>query len=442
MGLRRELGLFDAALVTVGSIIGSGIFFVPSRVAAEFPDATAILALWVVGGAVSLAGALSVAELATMYPRAGGPYVFVREAFGPAAGFVAGWSYFILGKAAIAAAVLFVFSDHAAFFLGLTDLGKQLLAVWAAASLTFINWLGVRQGAAVNNVLTLLKAGGLVVLVAAVFLLAPGAAPAAAAPALGTGSLSTALLLVLFAYNAWINATFLGEEVRDPARTLPRALAYGTVAVMALYLLANLAYLHVLGPGGMAGSALVATDTMGRAVAGGGAFIAGVILVSTYGNTNGGILTGARIPLAMARRGELPAALGRLNAKDVPGAALGLQLLVTAALILTGTFQAAATLGVLATWAVLAAVAAAVFALRRRAPAAERPYRVPLYPWVPAAFLLGALFVVGARVVEQPVQAVQAAAVMLAGLPVLFWYKNKGAAAANAAKVSRLPREP
>lgn len=425
MGLRRDLGLLDATLVTVGSIIGSGIFFVPSRVAAEFPDAGAVMVLWLAGGLVSLAGALSVAELAAMYPRAGGPYVFVREAFGSTAGFVAGWSYFILGKAAIAAAVLFVFSDHVAYFAGLTDLGKQLLAVWAAASLTFVNWLGVRQGARVNNVLTLLKAAGLGVLVVAALGMAPGAP--AQAPATGAGSLSTALLLVLFAYNAWINATFLGEEVRDPARTLPRALAYGTLAVMALYLLANLAYLHVLGPGGMAGSALVATDTMERALAGGGAFIAAVIVVSTYGNTNGGILTGARIPLAMARRGELPARLARLNAKDVPGAALWLQFALTAVLILTGTFQAAATLGILATWAVLAAVAGAVFVLRRRSPKAARPYRVPLYPWLPGAFLAGALFVVAVRAAEDPMQALQAAALMVVGLPVLFWHKNKGA---------------
>lgn len=415
--LRRELGVLDATAVTVGGIIGSGIFFVPAQVAQQFPDAGTILLLWVAGGLVSLAGALSVAELATMYPRAGGPYVFVREAFGSAAGFVAGWSYFILGKAAIAAAVLLVFSDHVAYFVPLSPLGQQLLAIWAAASLTFINWRGVRQGASTNNVLTALKAAGLVVLVAAALVLAPPAS--GAPPGQGAGSLSTALLLILFAYNAWINATFLGGEVRDPGRTLPRALALGTLSVMVLYLLANVAYLHVLGPAGMAQSGRVATDTLERAMAGGGAFIAAVILISTYGNTNGGILTGARIPLAMAERGELPSWMGRINERGVPGVALWAQFLLTAALLLTGTFQAAATLGILATWSVLAAVAAAVFVLRRRAPRAERPYRVPLYPWVPAAFLLGALFVVGVRVVEQPMQALLAAGIMLAGLPYL-----------------------
>lgn len=424
-GLRRELGVWDATAVTVGGIIGSGIFFVPSRVAAQFPDAGAVLLLWVAGGLVSLAGALSVAELAAMHPRAGGPYVFVREAFGGTAGFVAGWSYFLLGKAAIAAAVLFVFSDHVAYFLPLTPWGKQLLAVWAAGSLTFVNWLGVRQGAGVNNVLTALKVGGLLVLVLAALAIAAPAAPGEVAAPPAGGQLSTALLLVLFAYNAWINATFLGGEVRDPATTLPRALALGTLGVMALYLLANVAYLQALGAGGVAGSALVATDTMARVAPWGGAFIAAVIVVSTYGNTNGGILTGARIPLAMAERGELPAAFGRINAKGVPDVALWAQFLLTAGLILTGTFQAAATLGILATWSILALVAAAVFVLRRRAPAAERPYRVPLYPWLPAAFLLGALFVVGSRVVEAPWQALQAAALMLVGLPLLFLYKNK-----------------
>jgi basic amino acid/polyamine antiporter, APA family len=424
VGLRRELTLLDATFVTIGGIIGSGIFFVPSRVAAQFPDPRTIMGLWVLGGLVSLAGALSVAELAAAKPRAGGPYVFVRDAFGPVAGFVAGWSYFLLGKAAIAAAVLLVFSQHVAYFLPLSPLGQQLLAVWAAASLTFVNWLGVKQGAHVNNLFTALKVGGLAVLVGAAFLLAPAAPPQASA--VGQGSLSTALLLVLFAYNAWINATFLGEEVKDPGRNLPRALAYGTLGVMALYLLANLAYLQALGPGGMASSTLVATDTMNRAFAFGGAFIAAVIVASTYGNTNGGVLTGARIPLAMAQRGELPAALARLNAKGVPGAALWAQFGLTALLLMTGTFQAAATLGIFATWGILALVGLAVFVERRRAPDAPRPYRVPFYPWVPAAFVVGALFVVGVRVWEAPDQALLALGLMLAGLPLLAWMRWHG----------------
>jgi APA family basic amino acid/polyamine antiporter len=423
VGLRRELGLLDATMVTVGGIIGSGIFFVPNLVAAQSPDAGSILALWVLGGLVSLAGALSVAELAAMHPRAGGPYVFVREAFGPAAGFVAGWTYFVLGKAAIAAAVMLVFSEHVAFFFGLTTLGKQLLALWGLALLTFINALGVKQGARTMNLLTVLKAGGLVALVGAVLLLAP-AAPAQAAPP-GTGSVSTAFLLILFAYNAWINATFLAEEVKRPERTLPRALALGTVSVMALYLLANVAYLHALGPAGMAASSLVAAESMQRAVGFGAAFIAATVIVSTLGNSNGGILTAARIPFAMAQRGELPRALGRLNRKGAPDAALLAHFLLASAFLLTGTFQAAATLGILAIWSVLVLVGLAVFVLRRRAPDAPRPYRVPLYPLLPGAFLAGALLVVGVRAAQDPGQAALALLLMLIGLPLYGWERAR-----------------
>ncbi|HEV8361253.1 MAG TPA: amino acid permease [Candidatus Thermoplasmatota archaeon] len=429
MGLRRELGLLDATAVTLGSVIGSGIFFVPSQVAREFPDAGAILLLWTLGGLVSLAGALSVAELAAMHPRSGGPYVFVREAFGPTAGFVAGWSYFVLGKAAIAAAVLFVFADYVSFFVPLTALGKQLLAVWALGSLTFINLLGVKQGARVQNLFTFLKVGALAVLVGGALLLAAPGALGAPPPSARPGSVSTALLLVLFAYNAWINATMLGDEVRDPERTLPRAIVAGLAGAMALYLLANVAFLRVLGPAGMAAQPLVAAATMDRVVAFGGAFTAGAVLVSAYGNSNGGTLTAARIPYAMARRGELPAWLGKLNRKDVPGPALVAHFLIAAAIMLTGTFADAATLGIFAIWSVLVLVGLAVFVLRRRAPRAARPYRVPLYPALPAAFVAGALFVVGARVVEQPLQALLAAAIMVGGLPLLWWAQRRGPAA-------------
>lgn len=424
--LRRELGMLDAAMLTVGGIIGSGIFFVPSRVAAQFPDGASILLLWVAGGLVSLAGALTAAELATMFPRAGGPYVFVREAFGRVPGFIAGWSYFVLGKAAIGAAVLLVFAEYVGYFAPLTPLGKQLLAVWAAGSLAYINALGVRQGARVQNALTALKALALGVLVLAALLLAPAAAPQS--PLRGGGSLSAALVLVLFAYNAWINATFVGEEMRDPGRDLPRALALGTLGVTALYLAANLAYLHVLGAAGMARSALVATDTMQRASAFGGAFIAGSILISTYGNANGGTLTGARIPLAMAREGDLPAFLGRLNRRGAPDAALAAEFLLTAALVLTGTFQTAATLGIVAIWVVLAAVALAVPVLRRRRPRAPRPYRVPLYPLVPGVFLAGALGVVALTLLEQREQALLSFLLMASGLPVLGWMRRAGRA--------------
>ncbi|MCA1814463.1 MAG: amino acid permease [Halobacteriales archaeon] len=421
-GLRRELGMLDAAMITIGGIIGSGIFFVPSRVAAEFPDAGAVMLIWLAGGLVSLAGALTVAELATMFPRAGGPYVFVREAFGRVPGFIAGWSYFVLGKAAIGAAVLLVFAEYVGYFAPLTPLGKQLLAVWAAGSLAYVNALGVRQGARVQNVLTLLKAGALAVLVLAALLLAPAAGPQPSF--VGEGNLSAALVLVLFAYNAWINATFVGEEMRNPGRDLPRALALGTLGVMVLYLGANLAYLRVLGPAGMAASPLVATDTMQRAFAFGGAFIAGSILVSTYGNANGGTLTGARIPLAMARQGELPRALGHLNRAGAPDVALLAEFLLTAALILSGTFQTAATLGIVAIWAVLAAVALAVVVLRRKLPHVHRPYRVPLYPLVPAVFLAGALGVLGLSVAQQREQALLSFALMLSGLPVLWWTRR------------------
>ena len=432
--LRRELGLLDATAVTISTIVGAGIFFVPSRVAAQFPDATLILGLWVAGGLVSLAGALTVSELAAMFPRSGGPYEFVREGLGPLAGFVVGWNNFTLSLG-VRAGVLLVFAQYVAFFVPLSPVGIALLAVWAGGSMTYLNALGVRLGARVVTVLTALKVAALVGLVVGVAVLAP-AAPSGTAPA--GGNLSLALLLVLFAYNSWIVASFLGDEVRDPQRTLPRAILLGTLAVIALYLAANLAFLRALGPAGMAASSLVASDSLQRATATGGAVIAGAVVVSTYGNSFGGFLSLARVPYQMARRGELPAMFARLNRHGVPDVALLSELVFASLFIATGTFEAAATVGVLAIWVGLVLVGVAYFALRRARPGAARPYRVPLYPLAPGVFLIGALFVVGVTVLQQPAQAALTGLLIAAGLPLFAWQRHRTARGG----LARLPEIP
>lgn len=418
--LRRDLGLVEATTIVAGSMIGSGIFFVPNLVAREFPSTPLIVAFWLLGGLLAFAGALAVAELTAMFPRAGGPYDFVREAFGETAGFLSGWAYFLLTKAAIGAAVAFVF----AVFLGrFTELGPtqlKLVAVWVLAAFTFVNWIGVRHAGHVQNVLTGLKVGALVLIGGAAFLLpSSGAAPAPVVE--GGGRLTVAFLPILFAYNAWINATFVAEEVRNPQRTLPRALALGVGLVTVLYVVVNVAYLHLLGPDGVAASEAVAADAADLVLPAGGLVLAGAVVVSTAGNLNGGLLTGARLPMALARDGWLPARLGALSRYATPGAALLLQLVIAAGIVLTGTFESIVSYALFVTWGVLLLVVVALLRLRRIRPDAERPYRVPLYPFTPVAFALAAALVLVVTVLEQPREAAIGIAIAATGVPVWWW---------------------
>jgi APA family basic amino acid/polyamine antiporter len=427
-GLRRELGLFEATTITVGSMIGSGIFFVPNLVAREFPDTTTILAIWILGGLFSLAGALTVAELSAMYPRSGGPYRFVKEAFGEGAAFFVGWGYFLLAKAGIGAAVAYVFAVYLSYFIPLSALGVTLMAAWSLAALTFVNWLGVKQSGGLQNGLTVLKGVSLLALIGAAIVLVP-TGPPTTTQLLAGGSLSAAFIAVLFSYNAWINATFVAEEVKDPERTLPKALALGVGIVTLLYVGANLAYLKILGPAGVASSQLVGTDAATMLLPLGGAFIAAAVLVSTFGNLNGGLMTGARLPMAMSQDGLLPGRLSSLSRSGTPAAALGLQMVASIVLVLTGTFQGIITFSIFVIWGSLLLVAVAIFKLRRDRPEAPRPYRVVGYPLTPAIFVFAAGFVVVQTLIDQPLSAAYGIGIVLTGVPVYIWMrrrKNRG----------------
>lgn len=424
--LRRDISLTAATAIVVGSVVGSGIFRTPSLVAQQYPEAWIILLLWTLGGVVTIAGALTVAELAAMYPASGGPYAFVKAAFGERSGFLAGWVFFLLGKLAVAAAIAVVFAEHASFLAasftgsGLTPTGVVLLAAWACCALTLVNYLGVKLGAGVNTFLTVLKALSLAGVVAAAFFFDPGTA-AVEAPFAGQAGLATALLFVLFAYNSWINATVVGEEVVDPARNLPKALFFGTALVTVLYLGVNGAYLWILGADGMAANRLVATVAMSRVFALGGVFVAGAIMVSTFGAVNANILTGARLPFSMARDGFLPRVFGTLNHKDVPAAALLLELVpMLVMLALLRDFETISAASTFASFVILLAVGVAFFVLRRTHADVSRPYRVHFYPVVPVVFVASSAFVVGITAVQRPENLLVTGIVVALGVGALL----------------------
>ena len=421
-------------MINVGTMIASAIFVVPAIVALHLAGSVPTVGVWVVGGAVSLLGALCVAELGGAFPEAGGQYVYLREAFGPVWGFLYGWAAFAVINTASVAAIAVAFALYVGFFIPLSPLDAKLVALVSIVALTALNCRGVRLGATVQNVLTFAKMAALGLLIVAGLALPGGSAanlvplwPDAGGASLA-GPLGLALIAVLWAYDGWIETTYVGSEIRDPGRVLPRSIILSTVVVIAFYTLASLAYVWVLSPGQMAESALVASDaarvTLGAA---GAAVVALAIIVSTLGANNGIILTAARIPYAMARGGHFFAWAGRVHPRwATPVTALVVQSVISGALLFTGTYEQLATYVVFASFVFYGMSCAAVIRLRRTRPDLPRPYRAWGYPVTPLAFIGFSAWLVGNTIAEAPRDAAIGAGIILAGLPGYVSGRGKG----------------
>ena len=442
--LERRLGVFSATTLIVGSMIGSGIFIAPSIMAGYVATPGVWLGVWLLGGLLTLLGALAYAELAALMPRAGGQYVYLREAFGRPVAFLYGWTVFLVIQTGINAAVAIAFAkflggvglhageaDTIATIAGLSFSRGQVVAVCVIALLTWVNARGVREGALVQNVFTVLKVGAIALLVLVGFASGQGAAshfvPLAGsalgprAVALGMGFLpavGVAMSKALFAYDAWNTVTFAAGEVRTPEKSLPRALVVGTLVTAAAYTAACALYLYVLPIDRMPGveenrvASEVARLVLGRA---GVVLVSVAILVSTFGCLNGLILGGARVLYAMARDGVFFAAAGRVDERrHVPRVALVLQAVWSSVLALSGSYDRLLTYVTFASLGFNALTVAGVFVLRRRRPEEARPYRTWGYPFVPAAYLLGAGFFVVYIFVGDPKDAL--AGVLLVAL--------------------------
>ena len=398
---RRVIGPFDATALVVGSMIGSGIFIVSAESARLLGTPGGLLAVWTAAGLLTLLAALSCAELAAMFPLAGGPYVFFREAYGERISFLFAWTLLLVVQTGTIAAVAVAFSKFlGALVPSVTGWTAKGVAVLVVAALTGTNALGVKTGTRTQNVLTVIKYAALLGLTLGGFLLIPrtvalptGASPEMSAPSGAGLALAFALALVgpSFAQSAWTNVTFPGAEVRDPGRTLPLALILGCLLVSVLYVFANVSYLKVLGLSGIAYSA---ADRVGTASAEallpgrGGGWMAAAILVSTFGCANGLILSGARVMYALAADGLFVAPAARLNGAGVPGVALGLQALWTSLLIASGSYSELLRYVVAVEFLILILLVLAVPVLRKKKPDAARPFRTPAWP------LLGGSFVV------------------------------------------------
>lgn len=430
--LARHLGLADLSLLTVGVIIGSGIFLVPSGVFRESGDRIDVtLVLWLFGGVLSFVGALTYGELAAMKPAAGGLYVYIRDSMGRLPAFLYGWALFFVICSGSIATLAVAFAMYLGELFPLSEVMRSATSIGMIAVVAAINIRGTRHSANVQNGTTMLKVAALMGMSAVCIW--GGSQWAAGMTGVRPGSpdmsrIGVALIGVLWAYEGWQYVTFSAGEVVNPQRTFPRAIALGTGMTVGIYLVANVAYFAALGPA-LGSSTRIASEALSH-VAGPWAAkaIAAAILISIFSGANALMLTAPRVYFAMAKDGLFFARLARVHpAYGTPAVAIGASSVWAMLLAATGTFERLLTYVVFAGWAFYALAAASIFWYRRMEPDAPRPFRVPGYPVTPLAFVLAALGVVISTLVQRPSQALVGIGLVALGVPAfLFWRRLHG----------------
>ena len=428
----RRLGLFSATMAVIGGIIGSGVFLGPEVVAARVGTSGLTLVAWVLGGLIALAGAFCFGELGARRPRAGGGYVYLRDAFGPLTAFLYGWALLLVIATGATAAVAVTFASYTVALLGLSTRVTLPLAIGGIVFVSAVNYAGVKPAAITQNVFTLLKLPAVTALIVAGLSLTPATVlyrplPPATVPGGAAHiivAIGAALVPVLFAYGGWQQTNFIAEELIAPERDLPRALALGVLGVVVVYLLANVTYLRVLGAAGLAASAAPAADVMGRVLGPAGRrLISAGIAVSTFGFLNLVILVTPRVFQAMAADGVFLQRLARLHPTyRTPTAAIAFMGVWSSVLALSGTYAQLLDYVVFGDWIFFGLTVASLFIYKRRDPplavAGEAGFRVPAYPWTPALFVVAAAYVVASSIIANPRNALMGTGLLALGLPV------------------------
>lgn len=432
--LPRTLGLRDLILLAVGSVIGSGIFIVPGAVLRQVDGfVVPALLVWLVGGLLSLLGALTYGELGAMKPAAGGLYVYIRDCFGRFPAFLFGWTLFFVISSGAVATLAVAFSAYLGELVPLTPLTAKLVAVLMIAVVTVVNVLGTRKSADLQNWTTAAKVVGILLMSAALLWLGRGFEGSGAVlwPAQVGGSLASgfglAMIGVLWAYEGWQFVSYSAGECQNARRNFPLGLVFGTAALIVIYMLANLGYLAALGPAGVASSDRLAATAVATVVSPAAAkLVAFMILVSIFSATNGTMLTSPRVYYAMAADGLFFRRLAEVHPRfKTPAFAVVAGAVWSAALAVTGTFEQLLTYVVFVGWIFYALAAASIFVYRKRMPDAARPYRVPGYPLTPVLFIAAAAALVINTLVTQPARAAVGLGIVLLGAPAYFAWRKR-----------------
>ena len=450
--LKRELGVWAAAAIVVGTTIGSGIFLVPQTMIKEVGSPTLVFTVWIIGGLLSLFGALTYAELAARFPEAGGEYVYLRQAYGRFWGFTYGWLQTWVarsGSAATLATGFFVYLTH--FFPALDRIFTilplpigpewkpleirygQILAIGVLCILGTLNTLGVRLGAVVQVTLTAIKVALILAVIAVGFIAGHGEVGNYRTAIVVQGNSSAflrffaALVAALWAYDGWNTVVMVGSEVRDPQRNMPRSLIGGILGIIAIYLAANAAYFFVLSPAEAAGSNRIAAEMMRKAVGATGAGIVSVAaMISMFAALNGTLLGGSRIPFAMARDGLFFASAGNIHPRfHTPASAIWILTATACLLVLSGRYEQLFTSVIFSSWILYAMAAASVFVFRSKYPGNHGGYLALGYPWVPGLFVATALVLLGATLLKSPRESVLGLGIIVLGVPFYrHWNRN------------------
>jgi len=451
LSFRRELGRFDTAMVVVGGIIGAGIFINPYIVAQRLDTPGLVLGAWIVGGIVALAGALTFAELGSLFPRAGGHYAYLSDAYHPLVGFLYGWGLLLMIEGGAIAAVGITFGEYTLRLLGRPAADARILAVLAIWTVAAVNYVGVKPGSRVLNALVVLKLVPLGLLIGAGLLLPAGAAapgvpsigpagPLAGATETGVASaggmagiffaFGAALIPVMFSYGGWQNANYLAEEMKNPVRDMPVSLLTGTGLVVLVYGLVNFVYLDTLGHAGLSSTLTPASDAAALLFGGTGDFLITLgIAISTFGFLNLTMLAPTRVYYAMARDGLFPERVARLHPRfDTPSIAIVVQTAWATLLMLTGTYAQLVDYVVSADWLFFGLAGAAVFVFRRTHPLASRPagvFATPGYPFVPGLFVGVAALILGSVVWTSPLRSGLGFLLLAAGVPAFAYWNER-----------------
>src|ERR671921_1944021 len=440
--LPRHLGLWSAVAVLVGSTIGSGFFRVPASVAERLQSPGPVLLAWVLGGVIALFGALTLAELAGALPRSGGVFAYILEAFGPMPAFLFGWSELTVIRASAMGAIATIFAEYLGRFILLTPMEVRWVAAAAVVAVGLLNYVGVNRAAVLMNLSTVAKYGALAALVLLAFTAGEGSTAhfgSAWSSGINLSLIATALIAIMWTYDGWADLSFIGGEVRDPGRTLPLALIFGTLGILVIYLLLNVAYVYLVPLSEMARSPLIAATAAERIPLLGrfaGAAISAVVMVSCFSTLIGSMMTGPRVFFAMADRGLFFQSIARVSPRfQSPSVAIWLATALGVIYVLLNDFQQLADKFILGIWPFYALAVGAVFVLRRTRPDMPRPYRTWGDPVIPILFLLASVGMVVNALITEPRDTGITFAIILAGVPAYYaWRAWSGGTLSGGAK--------